>query len=173
MVCRLLRAKPLPEPIMILCRSEPVEYISIRFSFIFNHFQSKKCIWKCCLKNLRYFVSVNALKYNVTCYGYHHTVMYLLSPSFHCPKIKSHDMRMTRHWFMTVLFISTKKLEHKTKWQLQILGCGKYITFQTIVFCDITWFERNALHDCLFHLMVKKWWENANISYILSKQISR
>ena len=48
MACRLLGAKPLPEPMLSYCQLDSVKYESE-----FYHFQWRKCNWKCCLPKWR------------------------------------------------------------------------------------------------------------------------
>ena len=55
MVCRLIGAKPLPEPMLAYCRLESWEQISMKLESEFYHFHSRKCIWKCHLPNWRPF----------------------------------------------------------------------------------------------------------------------
>ena len=47
MACRLLGAKPLPEPMLIYCQLDSWEQISMKFESQFYHFHSRKFIWKC------------------------------------------------------------------------------------------------------------------------------
>ena len=50
MACRLLGAKPLPEPMLVYCRLDSWEQVSVKFKSEFYHFHSRKCIWKCLSK---------------------------------------------------------------------------------------------------------------------------
>ena len=47
MVCRLLGAKPLPEPMLVYCQLDSWEQISVKFKSEFYHFYSRQCIWIC------------------------------------------------------------------------------------------------------------------------------
>ena len=51
MACRLDGAKPLSEPLLEYCWLDPWEQTSVKFQSQFKHFHSRKCIWKCCLRN--------------------------------------------------------------------------------------------------------------------------
>ena len=51
MVCRLVGAKPLSEPMLEYCYLDPWEQTSVKFWSEFKHFHSRKCIWKCRLRN--------------------------------------------------------------------------------------------------------------------------
>ena len=45
--CRLFGAKPLPEPMLVYCRLDSWEQISVKFELKFCHFHSRMCIWNC------------------------------------------------------------------------------------------------------------------------------
>ena len=47
MACRLIGAKPLPEPVLAYCQLDSWEHISVKFESEFYHFHSRKCNWKC------------------------------------------------------------------------------------------------------------------------------
>ena len=49
MACRLFGAKPLPEPMLVYCQLDSWEQVSVKLESEFYHFQTTKCIWKCCL----------------------------------------------------------------------------------------------------------------------------
>ena len=55
MAFRLFGAKPLPEPMLDFCQLDSWEQISVKFESEFYNFDSKKCIWKCRLTELRPF----------------------------------------------------------------------------------------------------------------------
>ena len=45
--CRMLCAKPLPEPMLVYCKVEPQEQTSMKSKSTFKHFHSRKWVWKC------------------------------------------------------------------------------------------------------------------------------
>ena len=45
MVCRLLGAKPLPEPMLAYYQLDPLEHTSMKFESKYKSFHSWKCIW--------------------------------------------------------------------------------------------------------------------------------
>ena len=47
MACRLLGAKPLPEPVLGYYQLDSSEQISVKFESEFHRFQSRECVWKC------------------------------------------------------------------------------------------------------------------------------
>ena len=49
MASRLFGAKPLPEPMLDYCQLDSWEQVSVKFESEFDHFHSRKCIWKCSL----------------------------------------------------------------------------------------------------------------------------
>ena len=49
MACHLLRAKPLPEPMLTFCQSEFLEQMLLKFQLKCKNFLSRTCIWNCCL----------------------------------------------------------------------------------------------------------------------------
>ena len=51
MACRLDGAKPLSEPLLEYCSLDPWEQTSVKISSEFKNFHSRKCIWKCRLRN--------------------------------------------------------------------------------------------------------------------------
>ena len=51
MACRLVGAKPLSETMLDYCQLDAYEQTSVKFDLKFIHFQTRKCIWKCRLKN--------------------------------------------------------------------------------------------------------------------------
>ena len=59
MACRLADTKPLSEPMLEYCELDPKEHISVRFYFKFKSFLSKKCTWKCRLRNGSHFISAS------------------------------------------------------------------------------------------------------------------
>ena len=63
MACRLGGAKPLSEPMLICCQLDPKQHISMKFYLKFKYFHSRKCIWKCHLRNGGYFVSASMCKH--------------------------------------------------------------------------------------------------------------
>ena len=62
MACRLFGAKPWSEPMLYYCQLEPQEQTSLKLYLKFEHFHSRKCVWKCCLENVGHFVSNNLSK---------------------------------------------------------------------------------------------------------------
>ena len=56
MACRLSGAKPLSESLLPHCQIDTKEHISVKFHLNFNGFHSRKCTWKCCLRNGGQFV---------------------------------------------------------------------------------------------------------------------
>ena len=56
MACRLIGAKPLSKPMLAYCQLDPKEQTSVKFQSKFNHFHSRKCVWKCRLRNGGHFV---------------------------------------------------------------------------------------------------------------------
>ena len=56
MACRLFGGKPLPKPMLAYCQLDSQEQISERYESEFYHFHSRKCIWKCRLRNGGHFV---------------------------------------------------------------------------------------------------------------------
>ena len=59
MACRLVSAKPLPEPMPAYCWLDSWEQISVKFKSEFYHFHWRKCIWKCPLRNGGHLVSAS------------------------------------------------------------------------------------------------------------------
>ena len=59
MACRLAGAKPLSEPMLEYCQLGPYKQNSVKFLSKFRHFHSRKCIWKCRLRNGSHFVSAS------------------------------------------------------------------------------------------------------------------
>ena len=57
MAFRLLRAKSLPEPLMIYCQMDLQEHTSVKFEWKYKTFHSWKCIWICCLQKLAALLS--------------------------------------------------------------------------------------------------------------------
>ena len=57
MACRLLGAKPLPEPMLTYCQLDSWVQISVKFESKFYHFHSWKGISKCRLPNCQPFFS--------------------------------------------------------------------------------------------------------------------
>ena len=51
--------KPLSEPILAYCQSNPCEHISVKFESKYNNFHTWKLIWKLYLWNGNYFVSIS------------------------------------------------------------------------------------------------------------------
>ena len=47
MTCRLFGAKPLPEPLVVYCKLDSWEQISVKFEMEFYYFHSRKCIRNC------------------------------------------------------------------------------------------------------------------------------
>ena len=56
MACRLLGAKPLPEPMLIYCQFYPKEQTSVKFESKFKTFHSWQCVSKYRLRNGGHFV---------------------------------------------------------------------------------------------------------------------
>ena len=59
MACRLFGVKPLSESMLPYCQFYPVEHISVKFYSKFKSFHSRKCTWKCRLRNGGHFVSAS------------------------------------------------------------------------------------------------------------------
>ena len=59
MVCLVFDTKPLSEPMLYYCQLDPGEQISVKLYSKFEHFHSRKCVWKCHLKNVGRFVSAS------------------------------------------------------------------------------------------------------------------
>ena len=55
MACRLVGAKPFPEPRMVYCQLDAQEQVSMKLESEFYHFHSIKCVWKCRLPKWRPF----------------------------------------------------------------------------------------------------------------------
>ena len=55
MACHLFCAKSLSEPKLSCCQLDPKEYTSVNFFVKFKSFHSKKCTWKCHLRNSGHF----------------------------------------------------------------------------------------------------------------------
>ena len=53
--CCLFGAKPYPEPMLVYCKWDSREQISVKFESEFYHFHSRKCISKCRLPEWRPF----------------------------------------------------------------------------------------------------------------------
>ena len=51
MACRLDGAKPLSEPMLTYSQLGHKEHNSVKYQSKFEHFHSRKCIWKCRLEN--------------------------------------------------------------------------------------------------------------------------
>ena len=47
MACHLYDVKPLPEPMLVYHRLDPLEQMSVKIELEFYHFHSRKCIWNC------------------------------------------------------------------------------------------------------------------------------
>ena len=47
MACRLIGAKPLPEPVLAYCHLDSWKHISVKFESEVYHFHSRKHNWKC------------------------------------------------------------------------------------------------------------------------------
>ena len=63
MVCRLFSAKPIFEPMFTYCQWDPKEQNSVKLWSKFEHFLSRKYVWKCCLQIWRPFcLSLSVLK---------------------------------------------------------------------------------------------------------------
>ena len=56
MSCHLLGVETLPEPMLTYCRLNPLKQTSVKFLSKFQNFNSIKCVWICCLRNVRNFV---------------------------------------------------------------------------------------------------------------------
>ena len=56
MACRLFGAKPLPKSKLSYCQLDPWEQTSVKFESKCKTFHSRKCIWKCRLRNGGHFV---------------------------------------------------------------------------------------------------------------------
>ena len=56
MACRLFGAKPLSKPTVGYCQLDPKEQTSVKFWSQYKTFHSRKCIWKCRLRNGDNFV---------------------------------------------------------------------------------------------------------------------
>ena len=54
MACRLFGAKPLSEPMLPYSQLDPKELISLKLYLKFRSFHSRKCTWKCHLRNGNY-----------------------------------------------------------------------------------------------------------------------
>ena len=50
--CRLFGTKPLSKPMLPYCQLVAKEYISVKFYLKFQSFHSRKCTWKCRLRNV-------------------------------------------------------------------------------------------------------------------------
>ena len=59
MACCLDGTKPLSEPMLTYCQSDPKEHISMKFYLKLKYFHSRKCIWACHLRNGGHFVSAS------------------------------------------------------------------------------------------------------------------
>ena len=59
MACRLCGAKPLSEPMLDNYELDPYEQTSVKSLSKFYHFRSRKCVWKCRLRNGGHFVSAS------------------------------------------------------------------------------------------------------------------
>ena len=59
MACRLFGAKPLPEPMFTFCQLDHQEHTSVKFESKYKTFNSRKCIWKCRLRNCGHLVSAS------------------------------------------------------------------------------------------------------------------
>ena len=53
---RLCVAKPLPGPMLAYCQLDPYKRTSVKFESQLKMFNSRKCIWKCCLWKSGHFV---------------------------------------------------------------------------------------------------------------------
>ena len=51
MACRLFGAKSLPELMLTYCQLDPEEQTSVKFKSKYKTFHSRKCTWKCRLRN--------------------------------------------------------------------------------------------------------------------------
>ena len=56
MACRLFGAKPLPQQMLNYYQLDHKEHTSVKFESEYRIFCTKKCIWKCRLRNVGYFV---------------------------------------------------------------------------------------------------------------------
>ena len=57
MVCRLFGAKQSSESLVTYCQVDPKEQNSVKYQSKLEDFQSRKCVWKCRLRNGGHFVS--------------------------------------------------------------------------------------------------------------------
>ena len=58
MTCRLFDAQLLPQPMLTYCQLDSWEQISVKIEFdLFYHLHSRKCVWKCRLRNGSHFHS--------------------------------------------------------------------------------------------------------------------
>ena len=73
MACCLIGTKPLSEPKLAYCQSDPKEHISMKFWFKVKSFQSRKCTQKYCLPNCGHFVSASMCWINFMLYSPEHT----------------------------------------------------------------------------------------------------
>ena len=64
MACRLVDAKPLCEPMLEYCWLYPYEQALMKYYSKFIHFHSRKCMWKCRVRNGGHFVSASMCERN-------------------------------------------------------------------------------------------------------------
>ena len=70
MASHLFGAKPLSESMLLYCQLDPNEHISVKFYLKFKSFHSRKCTWKCHLRNDISFVLMAfvLMAFNTTTY---------------------------------------------------------------------------------------------------------
>ena len=56
MACHLYGTKPLSEPMLTYIQLDPQKQNSVNFESKYKSYHSRKCIWKCCLRNSSHFV---------------------------------------------------------------------------------------------------------------------
>ena len=68
LACRLFGAKPLSKPMLVYCQLDPREQSSVKFKSKYKNFHSRKCIWKCRLRDGGHFVQGDIIK-SASLYG--------------------------------------------------------------------------------------------------------
>ena len=138
MVCRLLDAKSLSEPMLIYCYYEHSEQISVKFEWEFWHFHSRKSIWKCLSAKWRPF-SLGSQWVNTSMAAFGHIVLcnewskYTFTiPYFLLPMNFVFDSRPIYGIYMYFLFYMYLYINYNKRLSVVVWHCLFFFTVNTL-----------------------------------------
>ena len=156
MACCLVSAKPLSEPILPYCQSDPKEHISVKFYLKFEIFHSRKQTWQCHLENDSHFFSASMCQWktavSLMCYQCRYHSLALI----HCGLVMPHGIRdLYQHWYKECFVASWHQAialkNTSTYWQ-QNLPAKHKLQWNFNRNCNI-FIHKNVFENVVFKIM--------------------